>query len=144
VCRNPLESGQCFSLRKREKGSFSKVVAIPSNRVNVSHLLSSLQFPYTSFCLCRNPLESGQCFSLKKSRIKPRNALKLFVAIPSNRVNVSHYLYANGKGIKGYFCRNPLESGQCFSLTGLLRRMLRKKMKTTSQSPRIGSMFLTS
>ena len=64
--RNPLKSGQCFlhknaAIEKRTVLS-GHVVAIPSNRVNVS---------YIEVCYFR--AEDG-----------------LYVAIPSNRVNVSY------------------------------------------------------
>ena len=40
---------------------------------------------------CRNPLESGQCFLQGKlNQDKALDTLKQFVAIPSNRVNVSY------------------------------------------------------
>ena len=89
IGRNPLKSGQCFLLRsgkvyevwvesqspqigsmfltKREEkmAELKLIVAIPSNRVNVSYL--------------------------KKGRKETKFCGDLPVAIPSNRVNVSYY-----------------------------------------------------
>ena len=89
------------------------------------------------------------------------------VAIPSNRVNVSYSLTGIKKGLSSSWsqspqigsmfltlkemlnyggrisvCRNPLKSGQCFLQTrqaGFIMHCL----KVGSQSPQIGSMFLT-
>ena len=63
------------------------------------------------------------------------------VAIPSNRVNVSHgeIGYRFPKNLQE--CRNPLESGQCFSPKAFEAH--KKRIEERSQSPRIGSMFLT-
>ena len=63
----------------------------------------------------RNPLKSGQCFL-------PGSITPAFFC-------------------SCVTCRNPLKSGQCF-LPNWIRR--RKNKKNTSQSPQIGSMFLTS
>ena len=63
--RNPLKSGQCFLPRMREGMAYKgSMVAIPSNRVNVSY---------------RNGLML-HFHALPKRK----------VAIPSNRVNVSY------------------------------------------------------
>ena len=91
------------------------------------------------------------------------------VAIPSNRVNVS---YAESKGLHGWQCvlsqspqigsmfltefweeigyrfpknlrRNPLKSGQCFLRVGTVGVGIRGVCGILSQSPQIGSMFLT-
>ena len=71
--RNPLESGQCFSLLCY----FSKKVMTKARNG-------------------RNPLESGQCFSHIIFLLKSGEILFLEVAIPSNRVNVSHVEYSVG------------------------------------------------
>ena len=63
--------------------------------------------------LGRNPLKSGQCFLLCDSRVMHNYSL---VAIPSNRVNVS-YTFKPNKSYIAVWLR--------------------------SQSPQIGSMFLT-
>ena len=39
-------------------------------------------------------------------------------------------------------CRNPLKSGQCFLLSKNISKF-EKQLKEESQSPQIGSMFLT-
>ena len=63
------------------------VVAIPSNRVNVSYSFRGIRnADYVRFS--RNPLKSGQCFLL---------VVEWGIM---------------GKG--GWKCRNPLKSGQCF------------------------------
>ena len=66
----------------------NKKVAIPSNRVNVSY---GGTFP-VCLCVfkgvCRNPLKSGQCFLLNCQLFKERRKVKM--------------------------SRNPLKSGQCF------------------------------
>ena len=64
--------------------------------------------------ISRNPLESGQCFS-------PTNLGRHVLCLT--------------------LCRNPLESGQCFSLEVELEEV--EENEEESQSPRIGSMFLT-
>ena len=66
---------------------------------------------------CRNPLKSGQCFLQKESLTNS----------------------ALGERRHG---RNPLKSGQCFLHISCLAMRLQKKMDM-SQSPQIGSMFLT-
>ena len=67
------------------------MVAIPSNRVNVSHLPDGVRQETRDYIEdSRNPLESGQCFSLLPFTITPRKEEAMLVAIPSNRVNVSH------------------------------------------------------
>ena len=62
--RNPLKSGQCFLLENfYEDGGYSyAIVAIPSNRVNVSYFNSNDNNSLVSFAPSRNPLKSGQCF----------------------------------------------------------------------------------
>ena len=66
------------------------------------------------------------------------------VAIPSNRVNVS---YTKMVAIPMLFMhakrRNPLKSGQCFLLIQEQKEKVAKIAKALSQSPQIGSMFLT-
>ena len=51
-----------------------------------------------------------------------------YVAIPSNRVNVSYVSdkYPWGDGF-AYLCRNPLKSGQCFLQLWKYLRYLNKK-----------------
>ena len=54
-------------------------------------------------------------FPTKEKGIEPVKLPEIAVAIPSNRVNVS---YAKGELARNFPfvpCRNPLESGQCFS-----------------------------
>ena len=136
--RNPLKSGQCFLRGQNEWKRNNKTknqVAIPSNRVNVSYEVQKME-----------------------------TLVKVKVAIPSNRVNVS-YLTGTRKRQRS-FCRNPLKSGQCFLLTDKIIKELKKgnsrnplksgqcflpknsfispnHLYVTSQSPQIGSMFLT-
>ena len=67
------------------------------------------------------------------------------VAIPSNRVNVSYMEVTFDTEIKGSgtnSSRNPLKSGQCF-LPPKGYRNLDDVYVCRSQSPQIGSMFLT-
>ena len=118
--RNPLKSGQCFLLK------------------------SEVLFNSTPPCLRRNPLKSGQCFLLTKTKSCITNGacesqspqigsmfltkeLKAqlesflgFVAIPSNRVNVSYKELKQSIEQKLGFSRNPLKSGQCFLLQTLV------------------------
>ena len=162
-------------------------VAIPSNRVNVSYLLTLrrhligaergrnplksgqcflrfvIVFWLLSWIVCRNPLKSGQCFLHKKAFCYFENWI--WVAIPSNRVNVSYivliisilgilFLVAipsnrvNVSYLNAYRVvvletrRNPLKSGQCFLLESNLSSNNAIKI-AQSQSPQIGSMFLT-
>ena len=114
-CRNPLKSGQCFlQIEKEVKGKkvliemsqspqigsmfltsippYAKphgiiLVAIPSNRVNVSYFIK-LYYEHVLNRLGRNPLKSGQCFLQKVIYDEVRSGM--LVAIPSNRVNVSY------------------------------------------------------
>ena len=64
----------------------AEIVAIPSNRVNVSYELKNIKIN-----------EDG-----------------VFVAIPSNRVNVSYAILKMLKMKPKTPGRNPLKSGQCF------------------------------
>ena len=97
------------------------MVAIPSNRVNVSYLLSRFALERTYYVAipsnrvnvsykdigkvrfkpnrCRNPLKSGQCF-LRVYNYMGITQLFDEVAIPSNRVNVSYRLVDTGKELK--------------------------------------------
>ena len=89
--RNPLESGQCFSLGLRrkiaEKASYK--VAIPSNRVNVSHKMKAIiDAHFLPECQSQSP-RIGSMFLTTETVSKEMK-----------------------EGIEG---RNPLESGQCFS-----------------------------
>ena len=92
---------------------FFYLVAIPSNRVNVSYSLANtkrrkniiqsqspqigsmfLTMEYSQnsrpIWLCRNPLKSGQCFLQDFWRVDYDKVTGEIVAIPSNRVNVSY------------------------------------------------------
>jgi len=117
-------------------------VAIPSNRVNVSYVLSRITCS-SATSASRNPLKSGQCF-LPQFQVFVGIVIwkEKKVAIPSNRVNVSYSTSQSTKIKKRTISRNPLKSGQCF-----LRALWIKKDKqhhlVLSQSPQIGSMFLT-
>ena len=136
--RNPLKSGQCFLL-VIPKGNLSIVI------------------------YCRNPLKSGQCF-LPKRYCQATWAPCKYVAIPSNRVNVSYLVYSQKPGAGSplvaipsnrvnvsylyqflkyqlQVSRNPLKSGQCFLLGA--KSILLIHNHPRSQSPQIGSMFLT-
>ena len=74
-CRNPLKSGQCF---------------LPKDGERWNYLLRPTS---------RNPLKSGQCF-LHGCRVEPDGVCAHgYVAIPSNRVNVS-YSYQYLKQLK--------------------------------------------
>ena len=87
--RNPLKSGQCFLLAE----------------------LEGLFVPEYS----RNPLKSGQCFLRDIVKIKNDRLMKAYVAIPSNRVNVSYQeILCEGLRVCFHLGRNPLKSGQCF------------------------------
>ena len=139
-------------------------VAIPSNRVNVSYQKKTIQpkapgrglmsqspqigsmfltnkiKKYKTLLLSRNPLKSGQCFLQLLYRIKEGDCNGENVAIPSNRVNVS---YRDAKLWRTHLlCRNPLKSGQCF-LPKYYLEGIEKAKTVESQSPQIGSMFLT-
>ncbi len=86
--RNPLKSGQCFQLGNCIRiGVGIIIVAIPSNRVNVSN---------------------GRAETEEEMIIKSK------VAIPSNRVNVSNSPFIFHPLRPGRKGRNPLKSGQCF------------------------------
>ena len=91
VSQSPRIGSMFLTLTKRNwRGEMPLQVAIPSNRVNVSH-------------------------KHNKALIIRYQGLK--VAIPSNRVNVSHKKKTKkSDGRMKKLCRNPLESGQCFSL----------------------------
>ena len=142
--RNPLESGQCFL----PKNCFKECLP--------------MQNP------CRNPLKSGQCFLLK---INEDGVFCYYVAIPSNRVNVSYAEHrfttstqktfgvaipsnrvnvSYGKSVGGspWFKwrprgRNPLKSGQCFLPDQEASKNEASQNTSWSQSPQIGSMFPT-
>ena len=92
TCRNPLKSGQCFLQGKK---GYCKIRREKERS--------------------RNPLKSGQCF-LHEYIVEPQPKFRgIYVAIPSNRVNVS-YKGRNGERTcrKKRKSRNPLKSGQCF------------------------------
>ena len=82
---------------------------------------------------------------LTKWLARYRGKLYLIVAIPSNRVNVSHLGVEKieNENVGKAVSRNPLESGQCFSLVENLHAYKGLRASEKSQSPRIGSMFLT-
>ena len=103
--------------RIREAAREALLVAIPSNRVNVSYLADSGVFNKKQIEACRNPLKSGQCF------------LRILQGFKSFDWSLRR--------------RNPLKSGQCFlhNLCGTARKGILQGFK--SQSPQIGSMFLT-
>ena len=63
MSRNPLKSGQCFLpvWGKSKKSTDLILVAIPSNRVNVSYTPQIVQV-LGHIDGGRNPLKSGQCF----------------------------------------------------------------------------------
>ena len=115
--RNPLESGQCFLPVPTVAGYKTTVgiVAIPSNRVNVSYMSDSRITGCIICNHCRNPLESGQCFLLYTGSDYPLASL--------NR--------SQSPRIGSMF---PTSYG------GFLPPSLCGR---TSQSPRIGSMFPT-
>ena len=113
VCRNPLKSGQCFLHEDRAVFPDLEEVAIPSNRVNVS------------YCLQGRIQKNHQSVAIPSNRVNVSYLVQLpnwkypiciKVAIPSNRVNVSYTEHQN---------------------------KLKKALKKASQSPQIGSMFLT-
>ena len=113
--RNPLKSGQCF-LRKE----------IRVNR-NVSVNING-----------RNPLKSGQCFLLGLF-MKLRSFGKVKVAIPSNRVNVSYAeLMASGHYEDVYVAIPSNRVNVSYS-----NKNRNNQVQRESQSPQIGSMFLT-
>ena len=94
-------------------------VAIPSNRVNVSYLWATPSARQQRHALWRrNPRKSGQCFLLTQDDLAGLGQVRKRVAIPSNRVNVSYFVIV-------VFDKkdNVIACG--------------------SQSPQIGSMFLT-
>ena len=118
-------------------------VAIPSNRVNVSYVIQTTagnlefvifrsqspqigsMFPTALTCTPAlfdnfyNKSQSPQIGSMFPTFIEPKlrglQLCSLFVAIPSNRVNVS-YADAGAFSAKQMklLSRNPLKSGQCF------------------------------
>ena len=118
MSRNPLKSGQCFLpyYLFLKVLSSADLVAIPSNRVNVSYAI-----PVPSICRdCDMESQSpqiGSMFPTKKIKSFEEGITEGVVAIPSNRVNVSY--------------KTP-----CDERVGACR--------DASQSPQIGSMFPTS
>ena len=66
---------------------------------------------------CRNPLKSGQCFLLRQQ--------------------FQHVIID-----EAHDSRNPLKSGQCFLQADALKK-IQEIYRIRSQSPQIGSMFLT-
>ena len=141
MCRNPLKSGQCFLQSKEyKKGKLPKklrsqspqigsmflteqkecgiwhrdkiLVAIPSNRVNVSYIVKELE----RFCIFRPGSQSPQIGSMFLTEpesllgslklIKGRNPLKSGQCFLPNRGKECFFGMEEG--------RNPLKSGQCF------------------------------
>ena len=104
-----LTTGECWqSFRFR-------LVAIPSNRVNVSYLSFS---------------QIGYILKIHK------------VAIPSNRVNVSYLRQGKGKEERKMLVgRNPLKSGQCF-LQRLLARFYSSRLEKSRNPLKSGQCFL--
>ena len=163
--RNPLKSGQCFLLGSMflTQGRPLGQVAIPSNRVNVSYF-KTFWFFKAQVEGSRNPLKSGQCFLLSKPLPEAWKGY-WFVAIPSNRVNVSYFFITGRKRIK--FLQVAIPSNRV-NVSYIAHRIFNKvyeevaipsnrvnvsylgKIKKQnvcqfkkSQSPQIGSMFLT-
>ena len=127
---------------KSNEPTISWIVAIPSNRVNVSYFWRWNQSCTLQIPCSRNPLKSGQCFlpyksegctkvmiggavAIPSNRVNVSYARDLYpilptrvyqnVAIPSNRVNVSYRIDKEcEKKDVNRSCRNPLKSGQCF------------------------------
>ena len=146
-CRNPLKSGQCFLQafllhKKRRCRKWKRRNPLKSGQCFL---------PYGQWPLWRrlrherrrNPLKSGQCF-LQKKEIKEKIKKLVDVAIPSNRVNVSYWRMGDKlSSLLTYCSRNPLKSGQCFLLIRRWKYGYTKATVLSSQSPQIGSMFLT-
>ena len=91
----------------------------------------------------RNPLKSGQCF-LRRCKHENDQRLVGQVAIPSNRVNVSYTQLKKMVDAGVFTSRNPLKSGQCFLHVDNMVIRFSGYGVERSQSPQIGSMFLTS
>ena len=170
-CRNPLKSGQCFLLWDLKWG-VKKVWwsrnPLKSGQCFLQKYIAALKALELS--LSRNPLKSGQCFLLKWA-LKIKNSYFRYLS-QSPQIG-SMFLTWKGQGfIKVNFppCRNPLKSGQCFLhgwswishrwnngkdsrnplKSGQCFLHERGKIYTLdvpnphwSQSPQIGSMFLT-
>ena len=92
------------------------VVAIPSNRVNVSYLC----LPWSTLPLTVNKSQSPQIGSMFPTRV----------------LNSKNPLIQE-------WGRNPLKSGQCFLQLPLIVEEFLKFKQSESQSPQIGSMFPT-
>ena len=117
LSQSPQIGSMFLTYKKLAKTQLKKkYVAIPSNRVNVSYFCFPMEWWHRNILeFSRNPLKSGQCF-LHLYEILEEDSKRLgLVAIPSNRVNVS---YSRGWKV---WCGGIL----------------------ASQSPQIGSMFLT-
>ena len=118
-------------------------VAIPSNRVNVSYLdLNTIPYENTHTGSCRNPLKSGQCFLL--SALLKCAEWGLLVAIPSNRVNVSYTAIQLAHPLSVQTVSQSPQIGSMFLTLQSCRNWLTQVRLVPSQSPQIGSMFLTS
>ena len=146
---------------------FLVFVAIPSNRVNVSYIAWNAwqRETCTGVAIPSNRVNVSYWNAWQRETCTGTAAE---VAIPSNRVNVSYVEYLAKNRLK-HWSRNPLKSGQCF-LPMLSQRWAstyeigqrRNPLKSGqcflpcwwcwqlacphrqwSQSPQIGSMFLT-
>ena len=93
-----------------------------------------------NWLVCRNPLKSGQCFLHRKKR-SWTSSERDKVAIPSNRVNVSYsYWWNNGKRDR----KNVAIPSNRVNVSYTEKREAEQAVKEIrSQSPQIGSMFLT-
>ena len=141
LCRNPLKSGQCFlpCCFCRYRGG----VARKSQSPQIGSMFLTLKVVLTSnliFTRSRNPLKSGQCFLLKLNATRGHFWTEKGVAIPSNRVNVSYrdvLLFL--QILEGNGSQSP-QIGSMFLTCKCLHRLV---WFSESQSPQIGSMFLT-
>ena len=89
--------------------------------------------------LGRNPLKSGQCFLLSATML-----WRLRVRVSRNPLKSGQCFLQNITCLNGIVVltgRNPLKSGQCFLQILLTGKVSPRPFQ--SQSPQIGSMFLT-
>ena len=114
--RNPLKSGQCFLRRWLDIRRSFKIGG-------------------------RNPLKSGQCF-LHGAKWWHQTTVVMSVAIPSNRVNVSYNETVEGFGIDK-MVRVAIPSNRVNVSYADLDVVEEVPVEGKSQSPQIGSMFLT-
>ena len=93
------------------------LVAIPSNRVNVSYWVYHLAKKKAMITMRRNPLKSGQCFLLKQFYDISQND-PVFRRNPLKSGQCFLHLVLVRLGYHGRRkSRNPLKSGQCFLQT---------------------------